>query len=488
MFGLQTSNPLASLILIAGLVTGCAALLLPMPALVLAMLVIACVIAMPVSPQSALIVTLTLAPLRTLISTESGLSLPLDIGQVLLIFYLGLWLAQRLWRREALFKPQADPPLLAVLGLIAVFSIGAWTSQSLSGWLSEWLKWVAIALLVWTLTLSVDGNWSWLVFAILVSAFANALVGLYIFAGGSGADHLVILGRFFRAFGTFGQPNPFGGFMGIALPLGLTAAWAQLPSMWKSWRSQRRLPQLPFIIFLGSSLVSLVLAAALLASWSRGAWLGTAVAVMCMLVALPKRLSQGLALAAAIAALIAATWSLGLLPRSIVLRLTTAATDLITVSDVRGVEIAPSNYAVIERLAHWQAALYMAEAAPYFGIGLGNYEVVYDNYRLIYWEEPLGHAHNLYLNMLAETGAVGLVAYLCFWAVVFRMTWSLRQQPDAFSRSIAVGLLGCWVYVAVHSVFDNLYVNNLFLHIGVLLGILAILHRRMTQALELERA
>lgn len=486
MFGLQTSNPLAPLILFAGLVVAAATLVLPMPWAGLAILAVTCLILLPFSPQTALVITLTLAPLRTLISTESGLSLPLDIGQVLLLFYIGVWLAHRLWRRETLLTKQADAPLLAALGLIAVFSIGAWTSQSLSGWLAEWLKWVAIALLIWTLSLSVDGSWSWLVFAILVSAFANALVGLYIFFGGSGADHLVILGSYFRAFGTFGQPNPFGGFMGIALPLGLATAWAQLPGIWTGLRSHRRLPHLPLLIFSCSSLVSLVLAAAMLASWSRGAWLGAAVAVMCMLIALPKRLSRGLALAAAIAALIAGTWSMGLLPRSIVLRLTTAATDLITVSDVRGVEVTPTNYAVTERLAHWQAAMYMAEEAPLFGIGLGNYEVVYDEYRLIYWEEPLGHAHNLYLNMLAEAGVIGLIAYLSFWVIVFRLTWSLRQQPDAFSRCIAIGLLGSWVYVAVHSIFDNLYVNNLFLHMGVLLGILAILHRRMTQALELD--
>lgn len=486
MFALQTNNPLARLILIAGFVVASVTLVLPLGWTVLAILSLTCLALLPISPQIALVVTLTLAPLRTLISTESGLSLPLDIGQLLLIAYLAVWLAHQLWRRESPLNARAGAPLLATLGLIAVFSLGAWTSQSLSSWLAEWLKWWAIALLIWTLSVSVDESWRWLVFAVVVSAVANALVGLYIFIGGSGADHLVILGRFFRAFGTFGQPNPFGGFMGIALPLSLAAAWAQLPRIWAGLRRRRRLPQAPALIFACSSLASFVLAAALLASWSRGAWLGTAVAVMCMAVTLPRRLSRGLALAAGIAALVAGALSAGLLPRSIMLRLTTAATDLITVSDVRGVEITPVNYAVTERLAHWQAAFYMAEAAPFLGIGLGNYEVVYDDYRLIYWEEALGHAHNLYLNKLAETGAVGLVAYLSFWIIVFRLTWSLRQHPDAFARCIAIGLLGVWVYVAVHSIFDNLYVNNLFLHIGVLFGILAILHRRMTQALELD--
>ena len=486
MIGVQSSNPFPHLILLAGLAAAAATLFLPMPWAALAILAIMCVVLLPTSPLISVVVMLTLSPLRTLISTESSLALPLDVGQILLLVYVGVWLTHRLWRREVLIKPQAAPPLLAVLGLIAVFSIGAWNSQSLSGWLAEWLKWVAIALLIWTLTVSVDRNWSWLVFAVLISAFANALVGLYIFAGGSGADHLIILGRFFRAFGTFGQPNPFGGFMGIALPLGLMVSWSQLPRIWRAFRNDRSIPHWPLLLFLSSSLVCVVLAAALVGSWSRGAWLGTAVAIMCMLIALPRRLTRGLALAAALAILIAATWSVGLLPRSIVLRLTTAATDLITVSDVRGVEISPGNYAVIERLAHWQAALYMAEAAPFFGVGLGNYEVVYDNYRLINWEEPLGHAHNLYLNLLAETGVIGLIAYLSFWVVVYRMTWSLRRQTDAFARCIAVGLLGTWVYVAVHSVFDNLYVNNLFLHIGVLLSVLAIQYRRMTGALEID--
>ena len=486
MRGLRTSNPLASLTLATGLLSAVVILLLPMPWAGLAFLALACVILLPASPLIAAVVMLTLSPLRTLVSTESSLTLPLDIGQILLLVYLGIWLADRMRRRVALIEPQADAPLLAVLGLVAVFSIGAWHSQSLSGWLAEWLKWVAIALLIWTLSVSVDSNWRWLVFAVLVSAFANALVGLYIFFGGSGADHLLILGRFFRAFGTFGQPNPFGGFMGIALPLGMMAAWAQLAVIWRRLRDSGRPPLWPLLQFCAWGLLSLTLVAALLASWSRGAWLGTVVAGLCMLIALPKRLRSGLALAALIASLTAATWSAGLLPRSIVLRLTTAASELITVSDVRGVEITPSNYAVIERLAHWQAAIRMAEDAPLFGVGLGNYEIVYDDYRLVNWEEPLGHAHNLYLNLLAETGVIGLIAYLAFWVIVFRMTWSLRSQPDPFSRCIAVGLLGAWAYVAVHSVFDNLYVNNLFLHIGVLLGVLAILHRRMTQALELD--
>ena len=140
---------------------------------------------------------------------------------------------------------------------------------------------------------------------------------------------------------------------------------------------------------------------------------------------------------------------------------------------------------MLERLAHWQAAVNMATDAPLLGLGLGSYEVVYDDFRLLFWEEPLGHAHNHYLNMLAETGAVGLAAYVSFWLLIILRTWSLRRHPDRFSRFASVGLLGCWIYIAVHSLFDNLYVNNLFLHIGVLLGALALLQRQLNRSLEL---
>ena len=185
--------------------------------------------------------------------------------------------------------------------------------------------------------------------------------------------------------------------------------------------------------------------------------------------------------------LVGSLWLTGLLPQSIVTRLTTAGGDFFTASDVRGLDVTPINYAVVERLAHWQAAVNMAEDKPLLGVGLGNYEVLYDRYRLINWREPLGHAHNYYLNILAEAGIPGLFAYLAFWLMIIGLTWQIRIHPDIFARSIAIGLLGSWTYIAVHSLFDNLYVNNLFLHIGLLLGILAVLHRQVNHSLILEQ-
>ena len=460
--------------------------LLPLTLMLLGVLVGICLLLIPQTPICMLVILLVLSPLRTLIATESSIALPLDIGQLLLITYVGVWLTHQLAHRRPIVTLRREPMLIATTFLIAALSTGAWFSTSITDWLTEWLKWVIIALLIWHLSQTQEASWRWLVFAVLVSAVANAIVGLYIFFGGSGADHLSILRRFFRAFGTFGQPNPFGGFMGIALPLALMGAVSQFQQIIISRREAAFLEWKRVLLLTAFCLTFALTFVALLASWSRGAWLGFAVSVCVMLVAFPKRIATGIALAIALAAILVGAWSVNLLPSSIVNRLTTAVTDLFTFADVREIEFNPTNYAVVERLAHWQAAAEMAQDHPIFGIGLGNYDVVYDEYRLINWEDPLGHAHNLYLNMLAEAGIVGLVAYLAFWLVVFKLTWSLRRHPDPYARNIAIGLLGCWTYIATHSIFDYLFVNNLFLHIGVLLSIVAILYGQINRSLKLE--
>lgn len=481
-------------------------LLLAQPAAFIITLAGIGLIAALASPTAMLLVLLTLAPLRTLIATESALDLPLDIGQILFALYLGTWLAHCIAARKAVFDPQRNTVLSALLCLCAVFALGAWTSASQSAWLREWLKWVLMAVFVWQIPQMQRRNCAWLIFALLVAASANALVGLYIFFGGSGADHLLILGRYFRAFGSFGQPNPFAGFMGLIFPLALMGLYVQAATISSHYRKKAEIPPddqaanaaAPMLGLRPRSLrktlgllccfgcAAALLGSALLASWSRGAWLGAALSVAVMLFALPRRALTGFAAALALALFLAGLWLGGLLPQSIVTRLTASAADLLRMQDIRGVDISPINYAVVERVAHWQAALNMAQSQPIFGLGLGNYEIVYDQYRLLNWRQPLGHAHNFYLNTLAETGLLGLSAYLGFWIVIFLLTWRARAHPDLWARASAIALLGSWTYLAVHSIFDNLFVNNLFLHIGVLLSMLAILQRQLTYKLVLD--
>ena len=98
----------------------------------------------------------------------------------------------------------------------------------------------------------------------------------------------------------------------------------------------------------------------------------------------------------------------------------------------------------------------------------------------IYANGVLGRNRNcfilsIYLNLLAETGIVGLSAYLIAWGIIVISTLRVMSRTTGFRRGVALGILGAWTHLAVHSVFDKLYVNNMFLHLGVMLGLIGAL-------------
>jgi len=101
------------------------------------------------------------------------------------------------------------------------------------------------------------------------------------------------------------------------------------------------------------------------------------------------------------------------------------------------------------------------------------------------WRDPLGHAHNYYLNIAAEAGLVGLSAFVllltaCFlqaWRVLRRFDGGLRSAGDHYWRTVALGALGVLVHLAVHSVFDNLFVHSMNVQLALVLGLLGLAGR-----------
>lgn len=441
---------------------------------VVAFVVIAVALLSLIRPYIALVFLLTLAPARALIATESPLRLPLDIGQISLIFFISVWMIRRIADHRTMLRLPISPVTTALGVFIIVSALSGLNAISSAHWLTEWLKWLIVLLMV-IYVVNSDVPYKWLIFALAVAGIAHAVVGIYTFLGGSGADHLLITGSLYRAFGTFGQPNPFGGFMGLIAPLVLAMAIGHAHIyLYEARRPHQAISGLFYAV------ACLLIVGALIASWSRGAWLGLTVSFAITLIALPRRIWQNALIFVALTIALASVLVGGLLPTVIAERLTSAVQDLVVIRDVRGVFITADNYAVIERLAHWQAAIGMATDHPWLGVGLGNYGVVYQNYNLLNWELSLQHAHNYYLNVLGEAGIIGLVGYLALFTTIFASSWYARTHPDTLSRYIVIGLIGTWTYLSIHSLLDNLYVNNVFIHVGVMLGLLVRLHRDVT--------
>jgi hypothetical protein len=69
---------------------------------------------------------------------------------------------------------------------------------------------------------------------LLLAGLSQAVIGIWQFGlRGDGPEHFEILGGFYRAYGTFEQPNPFGGYMSLGASLaagvlvGLVMSWFQ---------------------------------------------------------------------------------------------------------------------------------------------------------------------------------------------------------------------------------------------------------------------
>ncbi|MBK9122747.1 MAG: O-antigen ligase family protein [Chloroflexi bacterium] len=461
--------------LVAAGAIGAASAVLPASTLALVVATFVIVLALLLATPVAVFALLILAPLSALLSVRMPGVLPADLGQVLLALSLSALIAAAVIRRRISLPRLGSPIMLGLLAFVVAGGISAFSAASLSAWTVEWLKWLLMAAVAaWVIAYR---RWEWVLFAVTMAGVANAIVGIWIYFGGSGAEHFLITPGSYRAFGTFEQPNPFAAFMGIVAPVAGAASVGYIRAAWAMRRSSYRSRWGTNVLCAGYyGVASALMLAALVFSWSRGAWLAAGVAGVVVALAMPRRrLHSAVLLAGIVAASVLAIAS-GRLPASITERVASAFTDLVNVSDVRGADVTPENYAVVERLAHWQAAVEMARLSPVTGVGLGNYEVVYPQVRLMSWKFALGHAHNYYLNVLAETGMIGVLAYAGMWVVFVVVSARARAHPDPLASSIAAGLLGSWTYIIVHSVTDQVFVNYAFLHVGVLIGLAGLLH------------
>jgi putative inorganic carbon (HCO3(-)) transporter len=222
------------------------------------------------------------------------------------------------------------------------------------------------------------------------------------------------------------------------------------------------------------------MATALVMSWSRGALLGLLGGVGLVALGWGRGAWGLLGLGAALLAL----WGpnlLAILPAGFVGRLVDTVQYM--GQNLTAIEITDENFALIERAAHWQAAWRMFAARPWLGVGVGQYATTYPAVAIPRWQDPLGHAHNFYLNVLAEGGLVGLLGYLAVQGAALAEAWRGARRLSGWERCLALGTLGMLGHVLTHNLFDNLYVHEMYLIMAMLLGLTtSVLRPSPTQA------
>src|SRR3989338_9539916 len=134
------------------------------------------------------------------------------------------------------------------------------------------------------------------------------------------------------------------------------------------------------------------------------------------------------------------------------------------------------------RLQVWQDTLRMVQDSWFLGHGINTFMQTFEAYRTDAGGSPT-YAHNSYLQLLAETGVVGLVSFLWILGNLFRWLSSQVSHYGIKNDDLIVPALGVWSGIAaflLHSFFDNqFYSLQLSVYLWFLVGLLVAMTKVM---------
>lgn len=222
-----------------------------------------------------------------------------------------------------------------------------------------------------------------------------------------------------RAIGTAVDPNLLGATLGTLIALTFPQIFARRPA----W------PRALTVLFLGT------MGLALLLTFSRGAFIGTAVAVLLLSLLRYRRL-------------------LPLIAASLILIFLLPSTQGYTqhlLAGLRGEDLATRM-----RFGEYRDALTLISRYPLFGVGFTGVPDV-DLYMKV---------ASIYLLLAVQMGLVGLGIFLLVMGIFFATAWNarhaVRNRPDL--EPIWLGLHGAVLAALVSGVFDHHFVNFDFHH------------------------
>ncbi|MFI9829798.1 O-antigen ligase family protein [Streptomyces sp. NPDC051913] len=322
---------------------------------------------------------------------------PADAVSALMVLYCGIRLVRD--RRRPLSRTAAVILGLPVLGL-AIAAMGAATPGAGITGMGRYLQIFVLVPAAVLLLIRDRGDFRVLAWSFVGLALWQGAIGVHQFLTGTGASYQ---GQEIRAVGTFGAQDVmgmatvvcFGLICAVGLALGTTAV------------RQRTV----------AACCALALLVPLALSFSRGAWIATAVtcSVQLMLAGLRRALRVG-AVVAALGVILVGGFGVG------------SAMLQERVNSITQVTDAPDQ-SVTDRYTMWAASVDMWREQPLTGVGLKGFPEHRDAHASLalsagsdtegagtaFRKQPLLSPHNMYLLILAEQGLIGLLALAGGW-------------------------------------------------------------------------
>ena len=107
------------------------------------------------------------------------------------------------------------------------------------------------------------------------------------------------------------------------------------------------------------------------------------------------------------------------------------------------------------RTHFWSVALNIFSDYPVLGAGLDAFGTAFSRYDSWNGLLRVEHAHNDYLQILADAGIIGLICVIAFIFLLFKQSLkTIGNTSDHFRRNAAIGALAGCFGIIVHSFFD----------------------------------
>lgn len=253
-----------------------------------------------------------------------------------------------------------------------------------------------------------------------------------------------------RVFSTLVNPNILAGY--LVLVIAYSTAFFNQTKAYKKWR----------LAFLGTGLLA---ALCLLYTYSRGNWVACAVMLLAFCVLFCRK--------AFIPILGGGALALALGGTAVLHRL----------ESIRGGYGGDTSIAL--RMAYLKSTKWIIEEFP-LGVGWYGYRFVYPTYNFYLADKNviMYHCHNIFLNVWAELGAHGLIAFLVIWfGIFFPAGWKLAYHGKSlWLKAMGRGYVLATVGIIVGGLTDHVYFNTQMGLCFWLLGVLTLICQRMNES------
>jgi O-antigen ligase/tetratricopeptide (TPR) repeat protein len=272
------------------------------------------------------------------------------------------------------------------------------------------------------------------------ACLASVPVSIYAFAQHSGHDfiawsHAAGAGR---VFSFLGNPTYLGGFVMLVVPVTIAAMWSRQGARTAAGTLARRLFPAFLIVSAAMMLLSMYFSFTIAAVIGLG--LGAAFAFV-LAVLRGGRKAIGTAVVALVAAAVVIALTAPVIYRYMPPGQQVRVQRVIHFQDPYGAE----------RQLHWRTALKLFRQSPVFGRGYGAFRIYSLEQMTTEWysqrqarESQMlmpGYAHNEYLQVLADTGAIGGLLFLALLVMLYATIIRVAlRHPEAQWRRIALGL------------------------------------------------